>query len=342
VMLHLGAGEHIAGVTWAEVVRIADEAASGWREPDQGIWEMRSEPRHYTSSKIMCWVACDRAARLAETMDEPGMAVRWRTEAEAIREDVLRHGVDDRGVLTQSYGSTALDASALLAVLMGFLPPDDPTTRATVLAIADELTMNGLVLRYRVDESHDGLPGNEATFAICSFWLVSALCEIGELERGRALCEKLLSLASPLGLYAEELDAVSGRHLGNFPQAFTHLALINALMHVIHAEAERNAGPINVEPSAGDGSAADDTMRGPGEGLQTLGGDLRTASHAHAIRPRRDARQGDVDGGERRGERSGRRRLIDPLNRLRRSIADSLSERHRGRGISPDGDERSE
>ncbi len=120
--------------------------------------------------------------------------------------------------------------------LLRFLPPEDPRIRATVLAIADELTEDGLVLRYRTEETDDGLSGEEGTFTICSFWLVSALIEIGELDRGRRLCERLLSLASPLELYAEELDPHSGRHLGNFPQAFTHLALVNAVMHVIRAE----------------------------------------------------------------------------------------------------------
>jgi len=144
--------------------------------------------------------------------------------------------VDDRGVFTQHYETDALDASALLMPLFRFLGPDDERVRKTVLAIADELTVDGLVLRYRVDETDDGFEGEEGTFAICSFWLVSALSEIGEDERARALCEKLLSYASPLHLYAEEIDSRSGRHLGNFPQAFTHLALINALVHVIRAD----------------------------------------------------------------------------------------------------------
>ena len=129
-----------------------------------------------------------------------------------------------------------LDASLLLIPLLGFLPPNDPRTRATVLAIADELTENDMVLRYRVEETDDGLAGEEGTFAICSFWLVSALVEIGEVTRARDLCDKLLSYASPLALYAEEIDPHSGRHLGNFPQAFTHLALINAVMHIIRAD----------------------------------------------------------------------------------------------------------
>ena len=159
---------------------------------------------------------------------------------------MLEHGLDERGVFTESYGSSALDASVLLGVLLGFLPPDDPRMRATVLAIAEELTVNGLVLRYRVDETDDGLTGEEGTFAICSFWLVSALVEIDELDEARALLEKLLSLASPLGLFAEEIDARTGRHLGNFPQAFTHLALINATMHVIRAERARAAADADL------------------------------------------------------------------------------------------------
>ena len=132
--------------------------------------------------------------------------------------------------------SRALDAAVLLMVLVRFLAPDDPRIRATVMAIADELTVDGLVLRYRVDETDDGLNGHEGSFFLCSFWLVSAFAEIGEHHRARQLCEKLLSFASPLGLYAEEIDPATGRHLGNFPQGFTHLSLINAVMHVIEAE----------------------------------------------------------------------------------------------------------
>jgi GH15 family glucan-1,4-alpha-glucosidase len=139
-------------------------------------------------------------------------------------------------VFTQHYDTDALDASVLLMPLVRFLPPDDPRIKATILAIAEELTDYGLVLRYRVSETDDGLAGEEGTFTICSFWLVSALVEIGELERARDLCERLLTYASPLGLYAEEIDARTGRHMGNFPQAFTHLALINAVVHVIRAE----------------------------------------------------------------------------------------------------------
>ena len=146
--------------------------------------------------------------------------------------------MDERGVFTQHYDTTALDASLLLVPLVRFLPPEDERVRNTVLAICEELTEHGLVLRYRVEDTDDGLAGEEGSFLICSFWLVSALVEIGELRHGRALCERLLGLASPLGLYAEEIDPRSDRHLGNFPQAFTHLALINAVMHVIRADQE--------------------------------------------------------------------------------------------------------
>src|SRR5206468_5858756 len=195
------------------------------------------EPRHFTSSKVMCWVAADRGARLARLRDEGELAARWQAAADEIHADICAQGLDDRGAFTQHYDTTALDASVLLMPLVRFLPPDDERIRATVLAIADELTVDGLVLRYRTEETDDGLAGEEGAFTICSFWLVSALVEIGELARARSLCEKLLSFASPLGLFGEELDPRSGRHLGNFPQAFTHLALINAVMHVIGAEA---------------------------------------------------------------------------------------------------------
>ncbi|HEY7761680.1 MAG TPA: glycoside hydrolase family 15 protein [Actinomycetota bacterium] len=242
VYLHMRSGEFLTGRSWAGLERQVEEAVEHWRGPDHGIWEMRGAPQHFVSSKIMCWVACDRGARLAEVLDKPELAARWSAEAELIKADVLENGVDERGVLTQTYGSPALDASLLLAPLMRFLPADDPRIRATVLAIADELTLDGLVLRYKVDEIDDGLEGEEATFAICSFWLVSALVEIGELERARDLCERMLSFASPLGLYAEEIDPRTGRHWGNFPQAFTHLAQINALMHVVRADSLAPAG----------------------------------------------------------------------------------------------------
>ena len=185
---------------------------------------------------MLCWVALDRGVQLAEARDDRDRAERWRKVADEIEAEVCARGVDDRGVFMQRYDADALDASLLLLPLMGFLPAEDARVRATVLAIADELTEDGLVLRYRVDETDDGLSGEEGTFTICSFWLVTALAQIGEIERARALCERLLSFASPLGLYAEEIDAKTGGHLGNFPQAFSHLSLINAVIQLIEAE----------------------------------------------------------------------------------------------------------
>jgi GH15 family glucan-1,4-alpha-glucosidase len=237
VYLHAKMGGHLPQRLWPVLVDQVGCAIAAWQEPDQGIWEARGAPKHYTSSKLMCWVATDRGARLAELQGEAELAQQWQAVAEQIRDDILTHGVSEGGVFRQHYETDALDASTLLVPIVRFLPPDDERVRATVLAIADELTEHGFVLRYRVAETDDGLSGDEGTFLICSFWLVSALSEIGERERARALCERLLAHASPLGLYAEELDAVSGAHLGNFPQAFTHLALINAAMHVIDDQA---------------------------------------------------------------------------------------------------------
>ena len=234
--LHTKSRDSLDERVWPILKRQVECAIASWRKPDRGIWEVRGQPQHFTSSKMFCWVACDRGARLAALREEWEHAERWRDAAEAIHSDMCEKGVDDRGVFVQHYDTTALDASLLLLPLVRFLPPDDERIRATVFAIADELSENGLVLRYRVEETDDGLSGHEGSFLICSFWLVSAYAEIGETRRARELCERLLSHASPLGLYAEEVDPRSGRHLGNFPQAFTHLALINAVMHVIRAD----------------------------------------------------------------------------------------------------------
>jgi GH15 family glucan-1,4-alpha-glucosidase len=235
VYLHTKTSGYIPQNLWPMLCDQANAATRAWREPDQGIWEARGEPRHYTSSKLMCWVAMDRASRLAKLRGDAELERRWGAVADEIRADLLERGVRD-GVFRQHYETDALDASTLLVPLLRFLPADDERVRATVLAVAEDLSDQGLVLRYRTEETDDGLHGEEGTFLICSFWLVSALSEIGERERAAALCERLLSLASPLLLYAEELDADSGRHLGNFPQAFTHLALINAVLHVVADE----------------------------------------------------------------------------------------------------------
>ena len=242
VYLHAKSRDQLPERVWPIVVAQVEKAIEHWREPDRGIWEVRGEPKHFTSSKLFCWVALDRGARLARRRGETELQERWRAIADEIHADICANGVDERGVFTQYYGTNALDASLLLLPLVRFLPKDDPRIVATVLAIADELTLDGLVLRYRVHETDDGLSGEEGTFTICSFWLVSALVEIGELRRARALCEKLLSFASPLQLYAEEIDATTGRHLGNFPQAFTHLALVNAVVHLIREEQKEKRG----------------------------------------------------------------------------------------------------
>ena len=244
VYIHTTNRDHLDDRIWLILKHQVESALANWKKPDQGIWEVRGEPKHFTSSKMMCWVAVERGARLARIRDDVELAASWQAVADEIHADICTHGVDGRGVFTQHYETTALDASVLLMALFGFLPGDDARLRATVLAIADELTEDGLVLRYRVKETDDGLTGEEGTFTICSFWLVSALALVGESDRARSLCEKLLALASPLDLYAEELDPKSGRHLGNFPQAFTHLALINAVIQVIRSEKD-------VPPQAG-------------------------------------------------------------------------------------------
>ncbi len=250
VYLHTKSRDRLDERIWPILVRQVEAALDHWREPDRGIWEVRGEPKHFTSSKVMCWVAADRGARLARLRQEHDLAQRWQIAADEIHADICANGTDDRGVFTQHYETDALDASLLLMPLVRFLPPDDERLRRTILAIADELTDDGLVLRYRTEQTDDGLSGAEGSFTICSFWLVSALVEIGEVPRARRLCEKLLSYASSLGLYGEELDPDTGRHLGNFPQAFTHLALINAVMHIIRAEtgAARDV-PLSPVPS---------------------------------------------------------------------------------------------
>jgi alpha,alpha-trehalase len=236
ILLHTRRSERLPRRLWPIVQAQAECATAAWREPDQGIWEARGKPQHYVSSKLMCWVAMDRAAKLAEIRGDRELHTTWAATAEEIKADILEHGVDDRGVLRQHYATDALDASTLLAALFGFLPPNDERLRASVIAIADELTEHGFVLRYRTGETDDGLSGKEGTFVICSFWLVSALAIIGEVQRARDLMERLLRVASPLGLYAEEFDADTGRHLGNFPQAFSHLALIEAAAAIVVVE----------------------------------------------------------------------------------------------------------
>jgi GH15 family glucan-1,4-alpha-glucosidase len=251
IYLHTKSRDHLPERMWPILKRQVEAALAAWRQPDRGIWEVRGEPKHFTSSKMMCWVAADRGARLARLRQDLDSAERWQAGADEIHADICANALDERGVFTQHYDTDALDASLLLMPLVRFLSPQDQRVRRTVLAIAEELTEQGLVLRYRTDETDDGLEGEEGTFAICSFWLVSALCEIGEIAAARQLVEKLLSYASPLQLYAEEIDPSTGRHLGNFPQAFTHLALINAVMHVIRAEEQPELGTARASRASG-------------------------------------------------------------------------------------------
>ena len=253
VYLHTKMGGHIPQRLWPVIEDQVQCALAVWEHPDQGIWEARGEPKHYVSSKLMCWVAADRGARLAELEGEAGAGRRvagrrrprsaktsWPTESR------------DRGVFRQHYETDALDASTLLIPLVRFLPADDERVRATVLAIADELTENGFVLRYRVDETDDGLHGEEGTFLICSFWLVSALSEIGEKERADGPVRAAAHPRLTAGAVRRGARRASGRHLGNYPQAFTHLALINAVMHVIQPRrpgTEQRLGPAAVSGS---------------------------------------------------------------------------------------------
>jgi GH15 family glucan-1,4-alpha-glucosidase len=186
----------------------------------------------------------DRASKLAEIRGSSDLQAKWGDLAEEIRKDILENGVRD-GVLRQHYDTDALDASTLLAAIFGFLPGDDQVLRKSVQAIAEDLTEDGFVLRYRTGETDDGLSGKEGSFLICSFWLVSGLAIIGEQQQARDLMDRLLRIASPLGLYAEEFDTSTGRHLGNFPQAFSHLALIEAAARIILSERLKEFG-VNV------------------------------------------------------------------------------------------------
>ncbi len=242
VLLHTRRSQRLPRRLWPLIQAQAECAKSVWKQPDQGIWEARGKPQHYVSSKLMCWVAMDRAGKLADIRGENALASDWRAVAAEIKADILKHGVDKRGVLVQHYNTESLDASTLLAAIFGFLPGNDERMRASVLAIADELTEHGFVLRYRTDETDDGLSGKEGTFVICSFWLVSALAVIGEMQRARDLMTRLTKVASPLLLYAEEFDVETGRHLGNFPQAFSHLALVEAAGRIILAERIQELG----------------------------------------------------------------------------------------------------
>lgn len=219
---------------WRVLHYLADQAASNWREPDHGFWEVRGEPRQFLSSKLFCWVALDRALRLAATANLRGDVALWERERDAIRQMILEEGYD-RSIraFTQAPGTGVLDATALLLPLVGLLPASDERVKLTVERIQERLTSNSLVHRYLAD---DGLPGTEATFAICSFWLVDNLALQGKTDEARALFERVAGYANDLGLLAEEIDPVNHQLLGNYPQGFTHLALIGSALTIAKME----------------------------------------------------------------------------------------------------------
>jgi len=223
------------GATRDFLVEVADTAAERWGEADQGIWEIRGEPRHFLYSKLMCWVALDSAIDLAEQLGAGDRVADWDAVRSEIRKAIETQGWSEAaGAFTQSFGSEELDASALMLPIVGFLPGTDPRVRSTVDAIDARLTdERGLVFRYR---SHDGLEGEEGTFLICTFWLAQALAETGELDRARRTFESAIAYANDVGLLAEEVDPASGDLLGNYPQAFSHIGLVNAAWAIFQAE----------------------------------------------------------------------------------------------------------
>jgi GH15 family glucan-1,4-alpha-glucosidase len=222
-------GLHPDEHAWRLQTAVLDFLEGAWDQPDEGIWEVRGPRRHFVHSKVMAWVAFDRAARTIERFGMSGDARRYRRVCRAIHDEVCERGWDeDRGTFTQYYGSEAVDAALLLIPRMGFLPEDDPRVIGTIEAVQRELVQDGFVMRYPGDEGHDGLPAGEGAFLPCSFWLVDALARIGRTDEARELYDRLRALANDVGLFAEEYDAQLGRQIGNFPQAFTHVALVNS------------------------------------------------------------------------------------------------------------------
>jgi len=226
------AGLHGDGDAWNLQRALMNFLEGHWQDPDEGIWEVRGDRQHFTHSKVMAWVAADRAVRSVERHGLDGPVDRWRRLRDQIRAEVLDHGVDDRGVFVQHYDTDALDASLLVLPLVGFVPADDERMVRTVEAIRSELTRDGFVLRYDTGEGVDGLPGEEGAFLLCTFWLVDNLALQGRTDEATELYEKLLSLRNDVGLLSEEYDPASQRLLGNFPQAFSHVALIDSAMNL--------------------------------------------------------------------------------------------------------------
>jgi GH15 family glucan-1,4-alpha-glucosidase len=222
-------------VTRHFLVEVADAAAARWQGRDQGIWEVRGDPRDFLYSKLMCWVALDRAINIADILHAHDRIDAWTATREQIRDAILTRGWSEKaGAFTQSFGSDDLDASTLMMPIVGFLPATDPRMRSTIDAIAQRLTdEHGLVYRYRAS---DGLAGEEGTFLLCTFWLAQAQAQAGEVEQARATFEQAIAYANDVGLLAEEVDPASNELLGNFPQAFSHIGLVNAAWAISQAE----------------------------------------------------------------------------------------------------------
>jgi len=228
------------------LISLADTAARVWHEPDQGIWEIRGEPRHFLYSKLMCWVALDRAVDLAAALGATAQAPQWAIQRDAIREQILTHGWSDAvGAFSQSFGSDHLDASALMMPIVGFLPGDDPRMLATIDAVAEHLSdPAGLVYRYRTTTGVDGLEGEEGTFLLCTFWLAQACALAGRVAQATEVFDRAISYANDVGLLAEQVDTATGALLGNFPQAFSHVGMVNAANAISEAQTRQIPRPV--------------------------------------------------------------------------------------------------
>ena len=246
-------GEHITADDWAVMRRIINYVCEVWDEPDHGIWEVRSEPRQFVYSKVMCWAALDRGIKIVEETDFEGPIDHWRSCQDTIKTTILEEGFSEAAnSFVRSFGTENLDATSLLIPIVGFLPLDDPRVQDTIDATTDELTTEtGLVYRY---QGEDGLPGGEGTFVLCSFWLVDALALSSRLEEAKELFDIICRYANPLGLLAEEINPETGEQLGNYPQAFSHIGLINSALYIGRMEGREQAGP---EPLGTEQAATD-------------------------------------------------------------------------------------
>jgi GH15 family glucan-1,4-alpha-glucosidase len=256
------AGSPLNAEGWQFLRELVDAAARDWQEPDRGLWEVRGEPRHFVESKVMCWLALERGLQAADEEQLPCDRERWLATRDAIRAAIERDGVDPgRGCFVQSFGSREVDASLLILPIVGFCAPTDPRMLATVAAIEADLDDGLLVRRYRPEVASDGLPGREGTFIMVAFWMIDVLAAQGRLEEAEARFVRLLALANDLGLMAEEFDAAAGEHLGNFPQAFSHMALINTAEQLHRART--GAGPGSVSVSERGNARPERPLKGP-------------------------------------------------------------------------------